>query len=200
MTHTKHLLLLLLLVGTSTAQRNSGLGNLLDTVREVVGNNQDVQDLVNVNVQDLVNGVLNGGFNNRRCPRRQPAMNSVCNLNSSVKCGYGKECCCGECDYSIVFTCFDGSWSAYNTDFCFRPPGSCDGGKVDGGWGDWRDEGSCSYGRQTQVRKCDSPKPANGGRDCYGDSRREVSCSQPVDGGWSDWYLSDLECRYGQRT
>jgi hypothetical protein len=50
------------------------------------------------------------------------------------------------------------------------------------------------------VRKCDSPKPANRGRDCYGDSRRERPCSQPVDGGWSDWYLRDLECRYGQMT
>ena len=53
---------------------------------------------------------------------------------------------------------------------------------VDGQWGDWSSWGfwsncsvSCGSGKKsrTRDRNCDTPKPSNGGNDCYGDDIEE---------------------------
>jgi len=49
--------------------------------------------------------------------------------------------------------------------------------QVDGGWGEWSDWSECSLtcglGMRSRVRKCDSPKPQNGGRPCDGKERMD---------------------------
>ncbi|XP_043102444.1 properdin-like [Puntigrus tetrazona] len=65
----------------------------------------------------------------------------------------------------------------------------------DGNWGAWTGSTPCSVtcgvGQQTQRRKCDSPKPAHGGRQCRGEDQKtgvcvvDVPC--PVNGIWSEW-------------
>ncbi|KAK3093008.1 hypothetical protein FSP39_009947 [Pinctada imbricata] len=64
---------------------------------------------------------------------------------------------------------------------------------VDGGWSAWK-AGSCSKtcggGRQKLVRYCNNPKPAYGGRKCFGRDEKHVPCNThkcPVHGGWSSW-------------
>lgn len=37
------------------------------------------------------------------------------------KCGIGRECCCGRCDYNFVCQCSKGEWGCYFTDFCAFP-------------------------------------------------------------------------------
>lgn len=58
--------------------------------------------------------------------------------------------------------------------------------KVHGGWGTWSAFGTCSQtcgsGVQTRKRKCDSPKPKNGGRFCEGEMIDTKTCaSTPCD-------------------
>jgi len=52
---------------------------------------------------------------------------------------------------------------------------------VNGGWsafGAWSDcSKSCDGGTTTQIRKCDSPKPAFGGDDCAGSAKSTKSCN-----------------------
>jgi len=67
---------------------------------------------------------------------------------------------------------------------------------VDGAWGRWSHWSSCSKtcgsGRQTRVRDCNSPAPANGGKKCYGDAKESQTCEDrpcriKVDGQWGSW-------------
>ena len=52
---------------------------------------------------------------------------------------------------------------------------------VDGGYGTWKNVGSCSQtcgeGLQEQTRSCDNPKPQHGGAQCQGDSSQQISCN-----------------------
>ncbi|XP_062618604.1 SCO-spondin-like [Saccostrea cucullata] len=52
---------------------------------------------------------------------------------------------------------------------------------IDGAWTDWSPWGSCSKscggGRRSRSRTCDNPKPANGGKDCTGDSGDFGDCN-----------------------
>ena len=55
---------------------------------------------------------------------------------------------------------------------------------MDGGWGAWADWSVCSLtcggGTQTRERKCDSPVPAYGGKDCEpddDDEEQEKTCN-----------------------
>lgn len=52
---------------------------------------------------------------------------------------------------------------------------------VDGAWTDWSQWGSCSKtcggGRRSRARTCDNPKPANGGKECVGDSGDFGDCN-----------------------
>ena len=52
---------------------------------------------------------------------------------------------------------------------------------VDGKYGPWIQTGSCSKscdtGSQTFIRKCDSPPPSNGGKDCVGISKKVGICN-----------------------
>ncbi|XP_022073264.2 properdin [Acanthochromis polyacanthus] len=75
--------------------------------------------------------------------------------------------------------------------------------KVDGGWGSWSPFTSCpvtcGVGFQVSIRRCDSPAPQHGGRQCPGEGRRSSICSTnvhcPVDGVWSEWSAWSV-CKY----
>ena len=60
---------------------------------------------------------------------------------------------------------------------------------VDGGWTDWI-PGSCSVtcGRGTvwSTRTCTNPRPANGGKDCVGDSWYVKNCYKGCCPGTND--------------
>ena len=45
--------------------------------------------------------------------------------------------------------------------------------KVNGSWGEWKDDGctaKCGSGKRRLKRSCDCPKPMHGGKFCKGDS------------------------------
>eukprot|EP00117_Sycon_ciliatum_P049341 scpid38236/ scgid2601/ Hemicentin-1; Fibulin-6 len=89
---------------------------------------------------------------------------------------------------------------------CTNPPPTNGGGRctgmsqqvqtcncaVNGGWSSWTSyghcfgvsEGGCSKQRH---RTCTNPTPSYGGAQCTGDSVELMTCSCPVDGGWSTW-------------
>ena len=50
-----------------------------------------------------------------------------------------------------------------------------------GSWGSWADWSECSQscggGTETRRRLCDSPAPAQGGRDCGGDDSQQRECN-----------------------
>ena len=52
---------------------------------------------------------------------------------------------------------------------------------VDGTWGQWQSWGVCSVtcggGRQSRMRVCDDPRPANGGLPCSGSSSEYGYCN-----------------------
>ena len=52
---------------------------------------------------------------------------------------------------------------------------------VDGSWGSWTDWSSCSVtcgeGFQRRTRKCDDPRPLNGGAECPGSDKEVQSCN-----------------------
>ncbi|XP_072315777.1 A disintegrin and metalloproteinase with thrombospondin motifs 2-like, partial [Eucyclogobius newberryi] len=54
--------------------------------------------------------------------------------------------------------------------------------RTHGSWGEWSPFGSCSRscgsGLQFRTRICDSPRPANGGRTCFGNSYEFRLCNQ----------------------
>ena len=50
--------------------------------------------------------------------------------------------------------------------------------KVNGDWESWTSWSSCSKDcKKTRSRKCDSPTPANGGSNCPGSSKGELTCT-----------------------
>ena len=54
---------------------------------------------------------------------------------------------------------------------------------VDGNWNSWGEWGDCSVtcgdGEKTRIRTCTNPPPADGGKECVGDSSSETSaCSK----------------------
>jgi len=63
------------------------------------------------------------------CPRKQPVMGRACKplpSPQSIRCNYGRECCCGKCHHSFVAQClpngrYGSSWVGYNTDVCLSP-------------------------------------------------------------------------------
>jgi len=56
------------------------------------------------------------------CPQNEPDILSTC--AGSLRCEYGRECCCGECFASRVYSCSEGKWASYFTDACMMP--SCE--------------------------------------------------------------------------
>merc|ERR550534_1728136 len=54
------------------------------------------------------------------CPKDAPdGLGSKC--VGDARCEYGKECCCGECYPSEVYTCSNGQWVMFFTDACMMP-------------------------------------------------------------------------------
>lgn len=53
---------------------------------------------------------------------------------------------------------------------------------VDGKFGEWFNDGKCSKlcgpGAQLQRRRCDSPPPDVGGKDCEGDRVQTIACKE----------------------
>ncbi|KAM9306065.1 SCO-spondin-like, partial [Gastrophryne carolinensis] len=78
-----------------------------------------------------------------------------------------------------------------------------------GGWALWASwspcSASCGDGLQTRSRKCDSPAPQNGGRDCTGDKEQQRHCQGPPCpepepwGEWSPWSPCSLSCGGGEQ-
>ena len=72
---------------------------------------------------------------------------------------------------------------------------------VDGQWSPWTSwslcQGTCGLGIKVRLRECNSPPPANGGKECFGLDHESMDCSTdtpcPVDGNWSSWSSWD-EC------
>ena len=54
--------------------------------------------------------------------------------------------------------------------------------QVNGGWGPWEPWGECSVscggGMKMKTRRCDSPPPSNGGKDCRGKSKKTRRCNR----------------------
>lgn len=81
---------------------------------------------------------------------------------------------------------------------------------IHGGWGDWFASGECSVscgvgGVKRFERRCDSPRPQNGGEPCQGDDYKHEPCNThccPVHGMWSEWIdgACSKTCDYGVRT
>jgi len=81
---------------------------------------------------------------------------------------------------------------------------------VDGGFGPWSQwsgcSASCDGGTHSRTRKCDSPAPAHGGKDCAGSYLDNGDCNIhacPVDGGfslWSEWSGCSRSCGTGSRS
>ncbi|XP_041376994.1 hemicentin-1-like [Gigantopelta aegis] len=85
-------------------------------------------------------------------------------------------------------------------------PSDCPVLPVDGGWSDWGQweiivdcSVTCGSGERTYqlTRKCNNPRPSNGGRDCVGTAKIAAyqQCLKPrcppiVHGGWSGWITS----------
>ncbi|XP_032223331.2 SCO-spondin isoform X3 [Nematostella vectensis] len=87
---------------------------------------------------------------------------------------------------------WDNSW------LCNKSPSSKAAGArkdpIDGAWGQWSDWSVCSRtcdgGFQKRERKCDSPAPQHGGKQCEGATVKKRICNPhrcAVDGGWSFW-------------
>ncbi|XP_063404373.1 coadhesin-like [Mytilus trossulus] len=65
---------------------------------------------------------------------------------------------------------------------------------INGDWGEWKEWsscfGGCKNGRQRRRRTCDSPAPANNGRDCSGTGSQSRQCKPlrcPISGNWGSW-------------
>ncbi|XP_074652537.1 semaphorin-5A-like [Tubulanus polymorphus] len=71
---------------------------------------------------------------------------------------------------------------------------------IDGSWTDWSSWSACSQtcgiSLRTRQRTCSSPKPAFGGKTCFGIAKDEQHCAlapcpvptpAPIPGGWSAW-------------
>ena len=52
---------------------------------------------------------------------------------------------------------------------------------VDGKWGQWGGYGACSKtcnpGHKVRERKCNSPSPSHGGKECIGSAREVTTCN-----------------------
>ncbi|BFZ08650.1 hypothetical protein BsWGS_11689 [Bradybaena similaris] len=80
---------------------------------------------------------------------------------------------------------------------------------VDGHWSDWSDfsecSSSCGPGISKRTRRCDSPLPQFGGKNCPGSELFTKKCEVtkcPVDGAWSlwgTWSLCTATCGKGLR-
>ena len=82
---------------------------------------------------------------------------------------------------------------------------------VDGKFGPWTDwtecDKPCKDGKHKRTRKCDSPAPAFGGKNCEGPLEEEQICLHlrpcPVDGKfseWSPWTACSVTCGKGHRS
>ena len=50
-----------------------------------------------------------------------------------------------------------------------------------GEWGEWsKCTKSCNFGMQSRSRKCDSPAPAHGGKDCQGPAQETRKCNEDI--------------------
>ena len=64
---------------------------------------------------------------------------------------------------------------------------------VDGNWGGWSNYDSCSKtcgsGKKAKARRCDNPKPSNGGNFCFGANYKQTTCNTGTCQGWKTIYL-----------
>ncbi|VDI03482.1 Hypothetical predicted protein [Mytilus galloprovincialis] len=80
---------------------------------------------------------------------------------------------------------------------------------IAGKWGSWKDWSMCSVscggGRQTRVRSCDNPAPANNGPDCSGPGLQGRQCGKkpcPIAGmwgSWTEWTMCPVTCDGGKQ-
>nr|XP_054764674.1 coadhesin-like [Lytechinus pictus] len=72
--------------------------------------------------------------------------------------------------------------SGFQTEKCKKA-----GCPVHGGWSQWTDSSECSspcgYSTRNQTRSCTNPIPTNGGKECTGESSKQIRC----------WGLPDCE-------
>lgn len=91
------------------------------------------------------------------------------------------------------------------TDSCNVSPCPVNGGF--GNWGSWSVcSASCGGGNRERHRLCNSPTPANGGKDCEGNFSSTILCNEfpcPIHGGftdWSTWTVCSHSCGGGLKT
>ncbi|GAB1610637.1 A disintegrin and metalloproteinase with thrombospondin motifs 3-like [Argonauta hians] len=76
------------------------------------------------------------------------------------KCGFGRWCLGGACQYKSNLIPIDGGW---------------------GTWGKWSEcSVSCGFGARFRRRKCNNPSPAFGGKDCEGPTEDFKICKMVV--------------------
>lgn len=76
------------------------------------------------------------------CPSDAPEPGAACDAGlDGETCGWGEECCCGECYDSFVCSCSEGTWQCYASDACLiescigrtcDEDSDCDGGGIPG--------------------------------------------------------------------
>jgi hypothetical protein len=54
------------------------------------------------------------------CPSEPPTSGGACST-AGQSCGFGKECCCGQCYPSLTCRCTGGTWACLSTDACLLP-------------------------------------------------------------------------------
>ncbi|XP_041474682.1 coadhesin-like [Lytechinus variegatus] len=84
--------------------------------------------------------------------------------------------------------------SGFQTEKCKKA-----GCPVHGGWSQWTDSSECSspcgYSTRNQTRSCTNPIPTNGGKECEGESSKQVRCwGLPDCEGESPSLVSSWEC------
>ncbi|MCB9734479.1 MAG: hypothetical protein H6745_17990 [Deltaproteobacteria bacterium] len=95
-----------------------------DAAADVVNDVADVADVADTGVVTDTGladtGPVDASDAAGACPATTPDFSAGCSTEG-LSCGFGQECCCGQCYASTSCTCSDGQWACHATDACFIP-------------------------------------------------------------------------------